>query len=223
MNTIKHYRLWQIISPAFPVGMFAYSAGLEFAVEAGWVSSKASTQTWLEQQLEFNLQSVDLPLLSRFYAAWQAQDDEGLAQWSNFLWSIRESREMLNEDQQLAKTMVRVLTELGLTQAKQYEDLKGASYLLFYALACQHWDIDLTTSLQAYVWAWLENQVSAAIKLVPLGHLAGQSILSTLIDKIDAVVDAGLACPDEEIGLNLQALAIGSALHEYQYTRLFRS
>ena len=73
------------------------------------------------------------------------------------------------------------------------------------------------------VWAWCENQVAAAIKTVPLGQTAGQRILSTAIEIIPKTVECGLKLPDDQIGALAPAFAIGSALHETQYTRLFRS
>jgi urease accessory protein len=74
-----------------------------------------------------------------------------------------------------------------------------------------------------YLWAWTENQVAAAIKLVPLGQVAGQRILSSALHSIPGLVSIGLSLTEEDIGSLAPGLAIASALHEIQYTRLFRS
>ena len=78
MNTdsASAMRLWQLISPALPVGAYAYSAGLEYAVEADWVNDERSAQDWILGQVEHNLSRLDVPVLLRLYDAWQAQEHE---------------------------------------------------------------------------------------------------------------------------------------------------
>lgn len=92
-----------------------------------------------------------------------------------------------------------------------------------FAAAAAHWGIASGTACAGYAWAWCESQVTAAIKLVPLGHTAGQRVLLALGDAIEAAVETALDTDDEEIGYGMPGLAIASALHETQYTRLFRS
>jgi urease accessory protein len=92
-----------------------------------------------------------------------------------------------------------------------------------FSLAAAHWQIPLTETLMGFAWSWYENQVAAAIKSVPLGQTAGQRMLSSAIEKIPKVVTIALEIRDEDIGALAPAFAIGSALHETQYTRLFRS
>jgi urease accessory protein len=74
-----------------------------------------------------------------------------------------------------------------------------------------------------YAWAWLENQIVAGVKLIPLGQTAGQRLQRRLAGAIAAAVDQALQLPDEALGASLPALAIASSRHEAQYTRLFRS
>jgi urease accessory protein len=76
---------------------------------------------------------------------------------------------------------------------------------------------------QGYLWMWCENQVAAAVKLVPLGQTAGQKMLLALADVIPAAVETGLQLNDDAIGMSAPGLGIASALHESQYSRLFRS
>jgi len=223
LNSLSQYRLWQLMSPALPVGMFSWSAGMEYAVEVGWVANKKHACLWLEEQLDYNLRNLDVPLMVRFYQAWSERDHKSLIKWSEFLFAIRESKESADEDLQLGKTLSRVLIELEIYDAAKWKDYTKLNYFLMYMLACVHWQIELKQAIQAYLWSWAENQVSAAIKLVPLGHLAGQLILSELMPKFDEVVETGMNLQDEQIGTSLPALAIASALHEQQYSRMFRS
>lgn len=212
-------RLWQLISPAFPVGMFAWSQGLEYAVEAGWVTDEASTLAWIQGQAEHNLMYLDLPLLQRFYDS----DPDDSDYWAQVLWASREARELNDEDYHLGQTLARVLQTLQVPGVAELAGRERTSYLQLYAIACKHWKIDLLKAVHAYLWSWAENQVAAAIKVIPLGHLAGQKILSQFIAQIEQLAERGLSVADEEIGMTLPALALASARHEQQYTRLFRS
>jgi urease accessory protein UreF len=73
-------RLWQLLSPAMPSGVYAYSRGLEYAVEAGWVCDEAGTAEWIGGQLRHTVQGLDIPVFARLYRAWAAGDSEGLEQ-----------------------------------------------------------------------------------------------------------------------------------------------
>jgi urease accessory protein len=97
------------------------------------------------------------------------------------------------------------------------------SYVAMFACACTAWKISPEDALQGLLWSWCENQVAAAIKLVPLGQTTGQQLLSDLQIQIPDCVQTGLALSDDEIGFTLPGLGIASAQHEAQYSRLFRS
>jgi urease accessory protein len=86
-----------------------------------------------------------------------------------------------------------------------------------------HWQIGLEDCLLGYAWGWLENQIAAAIKLVPLGQTDGQRVQLQQAERLPAVVERALVIEDDDIGAGAPALAIASASHETQYTRLFRS
>ena len=90
-------------------------------------------------------------------------------------------------------------------------------------LAAARWDIPWRAAASGYLWAWAENQVAAAIKLVPLGQSAGQRMLTRAIEEIPRALTAGAELAEENIGYFAPGVALASALHETQYTRLFRS
>ena len=92
-----------------------------------------------------------------------------------------------------------------------------------YVLAARGFGIAADAALAAYVWSWLENQVLAAIKLVPLGQVAGQRLLTSLGARIPSVVMTASTLPDNDLSTFAPGLALASARHETQYTRLFRS
>jgi urease accessory protein len=222
-DPLARLRLWQLISPALPVGAFAWSQGQEFAVESGWVRDEAGAAAWIGGLLRHPLAQQDVPVLARCHAAWQQGDHAAAEHWSRRLLAMRESAELREEDRQLGAALARLLTDLGVAPAERWTRGEPASFACLFALASVHWHVPLEEAAQGYLWAWCENQVAAAIKLIPLGQTAGQRLLSTLIEHIPAAVTRGLAVDDDDIGYSAPGVALASALHETQYTRLFRS
>ncbi|MGD8885480.1 MAG: urease accessory protein UreF [Gammaproteobacteria bacterium] len=216
-------RLWQLISPALPIGAFAYSQGLEYAVEKNWVYDEMSAQQWISGLLKHSLCYLDIPILSRIYDAWNANDLEAVIYWNQYLQVARESRELLTEDRQIGGTLKQLLASLGVQLVDDWPEDEQPGFAAMFALAAAHWKIPVSDTCQGFLWSWTENQVAAAIKLVPLGQTAGQRILSAVVDEIPQAVAEGLSLADDEIGMTAHGLGIASALHETQYTRLFRS
>jgi urease accessory protein len=216
-------RLWQLISPALPVGAFAYSQGLEYAVEREWIKDEKSTQQWITGLLNHSLSSLDVPILARIHKAWQTRDLTTVEYWNQYLQASRESNELLTEDRQIGTALKQLLLSLEVHSVKDWPESHPPSFVTLFALAAAHWKIPLGEACQGFLWSWCENQVSAAIKLVPLGQTAGQRILSAVIDEIPLAVERGLKLSDDDIGATAHGLGIASALHETQYTRLFRS
>jgi Urease accessory protein UreF len=222
-NSSPRLRLWQLISPALPIGAYAYSRGLEYAVSAGWVRDEGDAGAWIEGQLTHVLKTLDIPVFARLYQAWHTDDKVALDYWSCFLLAARESAELLAEDQHLGMALARLLVELGIEDARPWQGSKRASFAALFALAVERWGADLTEAAEAYTWVSSEQQIAAAVKLIPLGQTAGQRILSRLVEVIPEAVQSGLALTEDEIGGLAPGVGIASALHEVQYTRLFRS
>jgi len=218
-------RLLQLASPSLPVGSYAYSQGLESAIEAGWVSDRPSLQKWLSAVLQSTLRSVDVPLFQRLYLAWQQADLGQLTYWNNYLIASRETMELRNEEKVRGMALWNLLLGLGLTppSALTLFGHNNVSYVCAYAYASSHWQIRVEDAALAYVWGWAENQVLAAIKLMPVGQLAGQTLLGELMTTITDVTTRGLQLDDDDIGALLPAVTLASVRHETQYSRLFRS
>ena len=119
--------------------------------------------------------------------------------------------------------MARLLVDLDLEEAKPFLNPPYGGFLTLYALAAVRWNISLNDAAHGFLWMWAENKVLCAMKLIPLGQTDGQKILSAVIETISHVIMRGLDLPDEDIGYTTPAQGIASALHETQYTRLFRS
>ena len=217
-------RLMQLISPTLPIGSFAYSQGLEYAVEAGWIQNKEQTGRWVKGLINNTLTSLDVPVMQRLYNAWQKKDYEDVIYWNQWLLASREAKELHDEDIQLGKTLLRLIRGLDIIfpLIEDAEDTEW-SYIAIYAFTAMQWNIPFTETANGFLWAWSENQVAAAVKLVPLGQTAGQGILSEVVKEIPRAVEMSLDLNDDEIGMLAPGLGIASALHETQYSRLFRS
>ncbi|AXY44154.1 urease accessory protein UreF [Halomonas sp. JS92-SW72] len=214
--------LLQWVSPALPIGAFAFSQGLESAFELGWVTEEASLGDWLEGVLEDGLTRCELPALSRLHAAWSEGDGEAVAEWDRWLAANRETAELAAEDARLGASLKRLLGSLALLP-EEAELPEGAGYVTLFAWAARVRGIPVRQALLGFAWAWLENQLAVACKALPLGHTAAQRIVERLRPALVAAVDEALALPDDELGPALPGLALASALHETQYSRLFRS
>jgi urease accessory protein len=203
-------RLLQLASPALPVGAYSYSGGLEAAVEAGIVKDAKSAERWIGDVLEFSLARLEAPML------WRMLNGKD---WNEEFLASRESAELRAETVQMGYSLNRLLKDLGLGEVPVDEP----SFPAAFAHAASQWGIEPGAALQAYLWSWLENQVMAAVKAVPLGQTDGQKILLLLGERISALIPKILAMKDEEIGNFAPGLALLSSKHETQYSRLFRS
>lgn len=224
---LAQLRLFQIISPSLPIGGFTYSQGMEWAVECGWLTSAADTEQWLHSVLQDSLVHLELPIIKRLYEAVADQSAEQFEHWSHYLLASRETSELRAEECQRARAFNELLGKLpewnGNEVLHQHKDAMLKTQSAGFALAGYQCSIPLADLLSGFAWAWLENSVNAAIKLVPLGQTAGQSLMYTLAADIPSAIDAALELEDEELGASTAALAIASSLHETQYCRLFRS
>jgi len=220
-NSLATLRLLQLCSSNLPVGGYSFSQGLEYALEQGWLKTTTDVAEWVEVIINEFLAQQDLPLLLRLKQAYASDDKQAFETWRDFLLATRESAEMFQAEVVMGQAMYRLLRSLEIeTQGYCGEQL---SYIAGFAIAAQHWGLSDSEALQGYLWTWLENQVAAAIKLLPMGQTDGQKMLLKQSEMIPRAVSRALAIKDESIGANLPGLAMASAWHETQYSRLFRS
>lgn len=216
-------RLLQLTSPLLPVGAYAYSNGLETAVARGWVHDEPSVSTWIHGVVEHNLGYLDLPLFLRLYAAWERGDETEAQHWSQRLIASRESAELRREDLQLGRALWRLLRDLGEAEDARVIEWRESTFAAAFAFAAVRWRVPALPATMGLAFATVENWVAAAMKLLPLGQTAGQRILGTLADKLPSIVEHADHLRDDEIGSSSPGLALVSAWHEQEYTRLFQS
>lgn len=215
-------KLLQLVSPSLPVGAYSYSQGLEAAIEAGVVRDAASARAWIGDVLALAVGGCEAPIFLRLAAAWEAGDAGGARAWNDTFIASRESAELRAETLQMGYSMRRLLGDLALDMSP-LESFEELAYPTAFAFAVSRWHIDAGEALAAYLFAWVENQVLAALKAVPLGQTDGQRMLLALGERVPEVTAQAAAMADDEIGNFAPGLALLSARHETQYSRLFRS
>jgi urease accessory protein len=220
------YRLMTWLSPAYPLGAFSYSHGLEYAVEAGLVTDRDSLQRWVSTAIGSGAGRSDAALLVAAWRAVRADDRAALdvvvalaAAWRGTAETALESR--AQGAAFLATTRTAwphpLLDELAL----QHRGELALPVAVGVAAAAQ--DVPLAATLAAYLHAFGSNLVSAGVRLLPLGQTDGQLAIAALEHIVAATAAPVMAMPLEEIGTAAPLLDWCSMRHETQYTRLFRS
>jgi urease accessory protein len=216
-------RLCQLVSPALPIGGYNFSQGLEYAAQVGWVRDEATALSWIEGLARHAVGTLDVPVLLRLHEAWTAGDAATVTWWSRFLIAARETSELRAEDRHLGRSLAKVLADLQIDEAREWTQRSDAAFATLFALASVRWQIDASDAANGFLWTWAENQVLAAVKIVPLGQSAGQRMLDALIRQIPTIANEAAALQDSAIGNSAPLHLLASAAHETQYTRLFRS
>jgi urease accessory protein len=216
-------RLLQLSSPALPVGAFAFSQGLESAVSLGWIIDEASARSWLEGTLHEGLARLDLPVFERLYRGYAANDEPSVRRWASYLVASRESLERRLEDVQLARALTRLLTDQGLPPQAAFDADDELPHAAPFARAAVHFGIPVEEAMLGFAFSSAENQVGALSRLVPLGQLAAQRVLAAVAAAIPDAVRFARALSDAELGSCLPGVALATAFHETQYSRLFKS
>lgn len=229
MDTSQLAALLQLSSPSLPIGGYSYSQGMEAAIDMQLITDETSAYHWIEQQLESVLMACEAPVWLLLFDSWSARTWEPLAHWNAWFLASRETRELRQETEQMGWSLVKLATELAWGDAGARKQLVSlGTVVLPTAHAYSSWALGAPrcAGLAAYLFSWLDNQMMAALKAVPLGQMAGQRMLQQLRLRIPAVCDAAAHRADADpprIHTLAPQLSILSSRHETQYSRLFRS
>jgi urease accessory protein len=225
VHDMSFMQLMWLASPALPIGGFSYSEVLEAAVDSGRVTCEAEAAAWLVDQLHLSLSRSDLAAVAQAIPAWRADDHARIATLNAWVLQTRESGELRAQTEQMGRSLLEWLRNHTTATPGQIATLAAmdASYPMAFALAASATQAPVRDCLLAYAFGWAENMAQAAIKSVPLGQSSGQRILSALTAEIPAAVDHALNSTDDTRQAFSPLLAILSAQHEVQYSRLFRS
>jgi urease accessory protein len=219
-------RLLSWLSPAYPVGAYTYSHGLERAVEDGAVWDRASLVGYVASVLEAGAGRIDAALLVAAYRAAGATDDAALDVVTDLAAAWRGTAETALE------TMAQGTAFLRVTKAA-WPDARLAAFAARHGNSIAHpvalgaaaaWQsIPLRVVLFGFLSAFSANIISAGVRLVPLGQTDGQIATASLLPALEAATEAGLTADLDTIGTAAPMLDLFSLRHETQYTRLFRS
>lgn len=219
-------RLLQLASPTLPVGAYTYSQGLEWAAEVRTVSDAQGAASWIGTLLEHTVGTFEAPIVARLHRAWSAPDVSALREWNAKFVASRETAELRAETLQMGYSCRRLLEELGILPDHlrvMLTELPAPSFPSAWSCAAAAGKIGERDAVTAYLWAWLENQTMAALKIVPLGQSAGQRLLHELGGRLPEIAGRALSLGNDELSNFAPGLAIASSRHETQYSRLFRS
>ena len=227
-HTVMTTELLQLIwlaSPALPVGGLSYSEALEAAIDHGHVHDEASCANWLVDQLHLSQARGDMALMAQAIPAWQEMHIVRLQELSAWVHATRETHEMRLQTEQMGRSLLdwlRIQNKASAEALALCSELRP-TYPIAMALALSLAHAPLENALQAYAFGWAENMTQAALKAVPLGQISGQKILARLAQEIPEAVKYAIALNDDERQAFCPMLAVMSARHETQYSRLFRS
>ncbi len=225
VDAAARLRLLQLVSPALPVGAFSYSEGLEWLVQAGYIGDGAALQRWLEAELQRGALGLEVAALAPLVQAlqrWRQGDAEGVADvrdLDGWLLAQREAPELRAQQRQMGASLLQLLADLGWPLPAPLSLAWPAAFA--WAGLCL--GIRAPELEEAYLYGWTANQISAAVRLVPLGPTEGQRLQLQLAPLI-AERAAELAAADPH---QLWSSGVGAGLtqlrHAELYSRLFRS
>jgi urease accessory protein len=220
------YRLMTWMSPAYPVGAFSYSSGIEWAVEAGDIGSAETLRAWLATMIRQGSVFCDAALFAHAHRAAVAGDDETLAAVAELAAALAGSKERFLETTAQGQAFRDITRAAWPTPA--LDRLAAAwggplAYPVVVAAACAGHGIALVPALDAFLHSVVSNLVSAGMRLIPLGQTDGQRVLAALEIEIAQAAALARSIALDDIGGTAPRTDIASMRHETQYTRLFRS
>lgn len=228
------YDLMTWMSPSWPIGAFAHSSGLEWAVEQGHVTDRATTTDWIATLIAQGPLHNDMVLFVHAWRAARAGDGARLLEVSDLSAATQTGFERRLEATAQGAAFRRIaLASIPPRAGEELESLlapiddEDLTYAIAAAALFAVHGIDLRQGLTAWLHGAAANLVSAAQRLVPLGQTDGQRVLRDLRGPIFAAVDRMLALPEDDpfeaLGGAALVAEIGCMAHETQYTRLFRT
>jgi urease accessory protein len=214
------------LSPAFPVGAFSYSSGIEWAVEAGDIKDAPTLKGWLSVMLAEGGGYCDAVLFAHAHRAVTSSDDSALRAVAELAAAFAPSKERHLETTAQGNAFVEgTRAAWGCDAIERLKTIwhGPVAYPVAVATAAAGHGIALEPALAAYLQALAANWVSAGVRLIPLGQSDGQRVLAALEPAVVATARRALAAKLDDIGSSAFRADLASARHETQYTRLFRS
>jgi urease accessory protein len=221
MSAIALLNLLQLVSPALPVGAYSYSEGLETLISTGTIATVETLEHWLVQELRYGTIRLDGAVMLRAYDA--NTQLEILHQWNQWLGAMRETAELRQSSQQMGRALQKLLLEWYPELNTVLRPLTPCHYAIAFGVGAAYGQIPAEQAALGYLHSWLTHQVTAAVKLIPLGQTMGQQLLRQLASELIEAQAKIRTLADEDLYSCSWGLSFASIQHETQYTRLFRS
>lgn len=220
-------------SMALPVGGFAYSQGLEHAIESGLIADYAGAKQWIGDCISHNLVRQECLLWQQVFQAASEGNREEIGRLNDLVFALKETTELRLEARQMGQSLANLFSKWQKAQWLTEINLEpiGWTYTAAHASLCAVVGLGPSKGLASFLWAWCENQVLCVVKHLPLGQSQGQALLQEMKPMLAQAIEElmrrdGTHSPTHqrtEFGSATAGFAINSARHETQYSRLFRS
>ncbi len=231
------YRLLTFLSPAFPIGAFTYSHGLEQVIDRGGVTDAGDLQAWLEDILRFGAGRSDAILMKETFQAARRGDGETVQELRELALALQPSKERHLESSAQGTAFLQAVTRswmpasdtpasgllAGVAATDAGDNREPWPYPVVLGLVCAAHDLPEAAALTSFLHAFTANLISVAVRVVPLGQSDGQKVLAALEPVIAGVAEEVAACGLDDLGTSTFLADIASMAHETQYSRLFRS
>ena len=218
-------RLLRVGSPGLPIGAFSHSQGIEWVVNKGYVGNEAQLEDWLRTLMYTNQKCFDLPIASKLYEAWGKNDLNRVKGLNNLYFASKDCLELRQETLQMGRSLLEIFIQTReiKTIAADFKDFETVTFLTALSYVLSKWSVGVENCLTLILWGWLENQVVAAMKLIPIGHLACQKIFGSLENNFGDIIKEALNIEETSWSNFSLGQSIACAKHETQYSRMFRS
>lgn len=223
------FRLAAWLSPAFPIGAYTYSSGLEYAIESKLVSDTVSLENWLADLIRIGSSAVDGSFFCLAHRAATAGDQDALGDLVEWADALRPTVELALESAAQGEAFLRTIRAawphdgIEMLAAVSHKKQRKPAYAVTVGATCGFHGIPLDDALPVFLHALVANLVSAAVRIIPLGQTDGQRVTaameSVIVDNIEMIRNRTL----DELGSATPIIDWASMQHETQYTRLFRS
>jgi len=211
-------RLMTWLSPAFPVGAFSYSHGIERSIEEKTIGDRASLVAWLGDLIARGSGWNDAVLLAESWRQSGARDGGGTAELAE---ALAGSRERYMETMLQGEAFLQALRQWSGEKLDRIAD--QAPYPVAVGVAAASSGIELEPTLTAYLHAFVSNLVQAAVRLVPLGQSDGVAAIAALEETVLATAGRAAVSTLDDLGSAAFLSEIVAMRHETQYSRVFRS
>ena len=214
------------LSPSFPVGAFAYSHGLEWAVDSGLIKDAATLRHWLDDLIAHGPVRNDCILLAQAWHAVNSQDSIALNGVNDLALALSPTRERRLETSQQGGSFLSAVDQSWPAPRVAFarDTLTGPiAYPIAVGAAANAHDIDVESTASAFAFAFVGALVSAAVRLGPIGQTDGQKTLAHCTASVSAVAQFACSATLDDLGGAAFLSDIASMRHETQYSRLFRS